>query len=281
MSEVLRAATAPARADVYAAVSSALDADLPNPRTAFFINGRFLSQPVTGVQRYAREIVRALDATLRDGVRRATIVAPADARAALPLGAIDVRRTRLGGHLWEQAVLPLVASGTLVNLCNLAPLARTRQIVCVHDANVFTFPQSYSCAFRAYYRALLPRLAKRAARVVTVSHASASDLARWLDLPASSIVVAPNGHEHALRCDPLASKLAKSFAIKRPFILTIGSRAKHKNVGLILGMAKAIDALGLDIVVVGERSSIFGDTEPNGAASAATDFAWPQFSVPL
>jgi glycosyltransferase involved in cell wall biosynthesis len=273
MSEVLRAATAPARADVYAAVSSALDADLPNPRTAFFINGRFLSQPVTGVQRYAREIVRALDATLRDGGRRATIVAPADARAALPLGAIDVRRTRLGGHLWEQAVLPLVASGTLVNLCNLAPLARTRQIVCVHDANVFTFPQSYSCAFRAYYRALLPRLAKRAARVVTVSHASASDLARWLDLPASSIVVAPNGHEHALRWDPLASKLAKSFAIKRPFILTIGSRAKHKNVGLILGMAKAIDALGLDIVVVGERSSIFGDTEPNGAASAATDLA--------
>jgi len=38
-------------------------------------------------------------------------------------------------------------------------------------------------------------------------------------------------------------------------------------------MAKAIDALGLDIVVVGERSSIFGDTEPNGAASAATDLA--------
>ena len=32
-----------------------------------YINGRFLSQRVTGVQRYAREIVIALDKLLQDG----------------------------------------------------------------------------------------------------------------------------------------------------------------------------------------------------------------------
>ncbi|RUY68367.1 glycosyltransferase family 1 protein, partial [Mesorhizobium sp. M7A.F.Ca.CA.001.05.1.1] len=30
------------------------------------INGRFLSQPTTGVQRYAREVVRALDTLLAE-----------------------------------------------------------------------------------------------------------------------------------------------------------------------------------------------------------------------
>ena len=42
----------------------------PNARRSWTINGRFLTQPVTGVQRYAREIVTALDQLIQEGGRQ-------------------------------------------------------------------------------------------------------------------------------------------------------------------------------------------------------------------
>jgi glycosyltransferase involved in cell wall biosynthesis len=45
--------------------------------------------------------------------------------------------------------------------------------------------------------------------------------------------------------------------LKRPYILLLGSSAKHKNVHVVLEQAPGLDAAGIDIVVVGAASSIF------------------------
>ena len=39
--------------------------------------------------------------------------------------------------------------------------------------------------------------------------------------------------------------------------MLLGSRARHKNAGLILGLAPALDALGLDLLVAGQAAAIF------------------------
>lgn len=227
---------------------------------AFAVNGRFLTQPVTGVQRYARNVVAALDARLGAAGRSAPLFAPPGTAdpglAAMPL--IEVGP--LSGHAWEQAVLPLRWPGRLVNLCNTAPIGHRDQIVCIHDGNVFAAPGSYSRGFRLFYSRLQRLLARRAARIATVSNTSARQLARYLSLGVEDIAVLPNGHEHALGWNPAASARAAEWATtlgERPFVLAIGSRARHKNLQLLADIAPALDAMGLSVVVAGGEASIF------------------------
>jgi hypothetical protein len=74
------------------------------------INGRFLMQPTTGVQRVAREITREIDHLVANGdvPLRVRLVCEADADIGdLNLRAMQVERTRHAhGHVWEQFVLP-------------------------------------------------------------------------------------------------------------------------------------------------------------------------------
>lgn len=218
------------------------------------INGRFLAQPMTGVQRYARGIVAALDAELADGARAAPtveILAPPGAADDLGLKAIAVRTVgRLHGHAWEQIELPRHARGGLLSLCNTGPLLHRRQIVCIHDVNTRLFPQSYSRAFRTTYRALMPALGRSAAGIATVSRYSAGELGRFGIATPDRIVLAPNGHEHALawRPEPLFGALATPVA--RTVVL-IGSPVPHKNAGLVLGLADRLARRGIGIAVVG------------------------------
>ena len=229
----------------------------------FAVNGRFLAANATGVQRYALNVVRAMEAALAARGESGLLLAPA-AAADPGLAHLPLRRLGpLSGHAWEQLTLPARWSGPLVNLGNTAPLARPEQIVCIHDANVFIAPDSYSRAFRALYGALQPAIARRAARVATVSHAAARQIANHLPLRLADIAVLPNGHEHALGWNPAAASttvmtLIDAFAAaERPFVLVLGSRARHKNLRLVTDLAPALDELGIDIVVAGGGAGIF------------------------
>ncbi|WP_454813611.1 glycosyltransferase family 4 protein [Labrys neptuniae] len=224
---------------------------------SFAINGRFFTQPVTGVQRYAREITAHLDELLNEQGGQASLYLP-DSSDVPAYRAIQTRRSqRLRGHLWEQMTLPTLDRRFLLNLCNLGPVARSRQIVCIHDANVANMPASYSLAFRAVYGTLIPLLVRRAAAITTVSHFSAGELARHLPIAREDIVVLPNGHEHVFRWNASRSSIRAKHRLERPYVFIIGSRARHKNVAMVLGLAKSLDERGIDIVVTGGQSSIF------------------------
>lgn len=224
------------------------------------INGRFLTQDLTGVQRYARNIVTAMD--MLAGSDGAVIIAPPDARE-IPLQRLrSETRGWLSGHAWEQIELPSFSRDRrLLNLCNTAPAVKGDQLVCIHDANIFATPQSYSRSFRALYHTLQPLLVRRSLRVATVSHAAARQLARYLPVRVSDIAVLPNGHEHALHWDPSLARAAPAFLETKPemrrFVLALGSRAIHKNIALLVDIAEALDEMGLDIIIAGGGDGIF------------------------
>ena len=211
----------------------------PTTPALWSINGRFLTQSQTGVQRYAGEIARAIDASLSadDALARSQrweMLLPSDCATLPSYTAINVRRSARGtGYAWEQAILPTMAKGGIVNFANLGPLAHGRQIVCLHDANVFLEPTSYSRGFRLAYRALFPLLARRARAVTTVSGFSA-DMLRTFGVTAHghAAQVIPNGHEHALRWTARSSRFDEPGAFRRPFVFALGSRAKHKQLDL-------------------------------------------------
>ena len=237
-------------------------------RSIWAINGRFVTQRTTGVQRYAREIVASLDNILSEGGDIATrrgfrLVLPPDADARLALSQIDIRPTRFGsGHFWDQFVLPWYATSGVLSLGNFGPIIARNHIVCIHDANTFIEPESYSRAFGLVYRTLLPLIGKRARRVATVSQFSADMLVKYGVCRREKIFIAPNGHEHALRWDASRAEIPLLKVLKRPYVLLLGSSAKHKNVDVVLEQAQGLDAAGIDIVVVGAASSIFSVTAP-------------------
>jgi glycosyltransferase involved in cell wall biosynthesis/GT2 family glycosyltransferase len=230
---------------------------------SFGVNGRYLTQPVTGVQRYARNVVAAMNAALSDMGTHAPIIAPPSAAdpgfSAMPL----LRAGPLAGQLWEQVVLPVRWHGRLLNLCNLAPGAKADQVVCIHDANVFVAPESYGPAFRTVYGTLQRLIARRAARITTVSADSARQIAQYLPVRVADVVVLPNGHEHTLAWDPARAQIGPSVIAgagggsERGFVLALGSRARHKNLQLLIDIAPEIAAMGLDVVVAGGGAGIF------------------------
>lgn len=227
---------------------------------SFGINGRYLTQGLTGVQRYARNIVDELDQL---GAAQGSIVfSPQGADHPQYKSLSGLNCGSMSGYAWEQIELPIAARGKrLLNLCNMAPLVKTDQIVCIHDANVFTSPDSYGAGFRAAYRSLQPLIARRALRITTVSQTSAHQIARYLPIPLPQIEVLTNGHEHVLDWKPdqaIVSSLPPITASDRPFVLAVGSVAKHKNVSLLIRIAPRLDELGINVLITGQCELVEG-----------------------
>jgi len=245
--------------------------NLPHVQHRLAINGRFLTQHLTGVQRYAREIVSALDKLLQDERLAASLTAklivPSAGAHCLDLRAINVQPTfgRVGGPIWTQCVLPALSRGVLLSLANIGPILSSNQVLCIHDVNIYLVPESYSPAFRLYYQAILPILAKRAARLVTVSNFSARMLDAFRLCPIDKITVIPNGHEHVERWQPDRSPYASRLPTSRPFVFVLGSRARHKNVQILFEIAKELDTLGLDLLVAGAPHRSFSPVEQSVA----------------
>ncbi len=244
------------------------------------INGRFLTQPMTGVQRYAHEIVCALDSLVAE---QHPLARGLDIEVLVPPGAGELRRCeavearsagRVGGHAWEQAVLPAnLGGGGLLSLCNTGPVAVTKHIVCIHDANVWNAPQSYALPFRVLYRTLLPALGRTAWGVATVSSYSRREIARRGIARYGQTFLAPNGHEHALRWKPRHSEATRA-AASRDTIVLIGSSVPHKNTGFILGMADRLGAEGFRIAVVGKPDPRVFNSQATSSQASNADVSW-------
>jgi glycosyltransferase involved in cell wall biosynthesis len=135
-------------------------------------------------------------------------------------------------------------------------------VVCIHDANTFIEPESYSRAFGLAYRTLLSLIGKQASRIATVSQFSADMLVKYRVYRREKFFIAPNGHEHVPRWAARRAEIPLLKVLKRPYVLLLGSSARHKNVNVLLAQAPGLDAAGIDIVVVSAASSIFPRTRP-------------------
>ena len=212
-----------------------------------FVNGRFFVQPVTGVQRVAREMTSALRAQYGSRLR---VVGPArsmrqEAEGVAPVGCTS-------GQIWEQVDLPRYArGGVLLNFGNTAPLLHRRQLVIIHDAGIFETPKAYSWKFRLWYRVLQGLMARGGAKIVTVSEFSKSDLVRNLGLSASRVHVVRPGSDHMGRQSADAGILARHSLHPGSFVLVVGTLAAHKNISALNILAKMLEARGVPFVIAG------------------------------
>lgn len=225
-----------------------------------FINGRFSTQRLTGVQRFACEIVKALDALIGKGIidpkHTLVLLTPSGAELQFKLSHIRVKRVGLSsGQLWEQLELPLYARrGVLLNLCNGAPILKKQQLVVVHDAAVYAVPQAYGAAFKAWYKFMLPLLGRMARHVITVSRFSRSELVRYCGYDEAKITVVAEGKEHIVAQTPDNTILQRLGIESKPFVLAVSSITPNKNLSAV---ARAIDRIGsekFDFIVAGSSN---------------------------
>ncbi len=228
---------------------------------AIAINARFLAQPMTGVQRFAREMAVAMG-RLGD---RPRLLGPADARLPDEWKAEGWRletHVSAKGQGWEQLVLPRAAGSTmLVNLANTAPLLRRRQLLVIHDAGVFATPEAYSWRFRAWYRLLHRELARRGMAIATVSEFSRGEIERHLGVPRERVAVLGEGAEHILREHTVPPPLPPG-----SYALAVGTPAAHKNLRVLGATAAMLRARGLDLVAAGGvAGGVFGEASWPGS----------------
>jgi glycosyltransferase involved in cell wall biosynthesis len=219
-----------------------------------FINGKFTLQRLTGVQRVAHEIVRALDA--RPDVTGWTLLCPPGA-VPPPLARIGVRQVGPAGwplHAWEQVVLPWAARrGLLVNLAGGAPAVARQQIAVIHDAAVFDHPQAYARAFGHWYRSLFRHLARRGDTLLTVSGFSQQRLAAALGVAPARFGRLPLGSDHLRRAAPDTQLLETHGLTATPYVLAVGSANPTKNLAALVRAWARLSAGTRRLVIAGGR----------------------------
>ena len=223
-----------------------------------YIDGRFLTQQMTGVQRFAYEISRRIKEIMGEQV---ILVCPSNLvmrDEARELNAQIIGKHK--GHVWEQFDLPRFlkkqGSPLLLCLCNVAPLFYKNKVVTIHDVAFEVFPQTFSRSFLCYYKFLIPRIVRSSRLVATVSIFSKSELIRCYKIDEKRIIVVYNAVNERFRyVEDLNLK-------KNQYFLAVSSLNYRKNFFAVL---KAFDLYSqqnasCNLYIIGDlQSRSFGD----------------------
>jgi glycosyltransferase involved in cell wall biosynthesis len=255
------------------------------------VNGRFLGRPVTGVERYAREVTRRL------GPRVRIVRAPPWAQGP-------------PGHLWEQLVLPRRVRGdpVLWSPANSGPIGLENQVVTLHDVGPIDHPEWFGGGFAGLFQQLVPRLVRRVRRVVTSSRFSRDRILEVGGLEPDRVVVVSPGVDPARFRPPSPGEIRAvrlRYELPGQYLLAVGSRSARKNLAVL---ASALSILrsrypSLGLVIAGEvthtartdhletsasETRLLGrvpDSELPGLYGAATAFVLPSlyegFGLPI
>jgi glycosyltransferase involved in cell wall biosynthesis len=192
--------------------------------SAVYINGRFLTQRMTGIQRYANEICKALT---RSGVE-IVILAPRKTREEYRLTTPVIRFGVFSGILWEQADLPLFLlrrkRPLLVNFGSPGPLFYANRIVTIHDMSFRVNPGWFSKSYYWYYRIATPVFARRSKKIITVSVFSKNEIVRMTGIDGDKISVI-----HGAVPEPFSSRSSRAPVTRVPYILSVSSLDPRKN----------------------------------------------------
>ncbi len=213
------------------------------------INGRFLSQKITGVQRYALEITKALDTLCqkhKDLVIELAIPCNVENQPDLQ----NIKTVKLGkksGILWEQTELAsyLRKSHALgLHLCNTVPCLCPQGIVCVHDITYKVNPQfittKYLFLAKIWHLFQYNVAIKKSLKVFTVSEYSKSEIINAYKINPDKICVAYNGWQHFSTTIPDDLIFEQIFPQlkKNNYYFSLATAAKNKNFPWIVQQAK-------------------------------------------
>lgn len=224
------------------------------------VNGRFLTAPITGVQRYARALLGALPDHVDGAIQ--VIVPPRrilDARDPSIVASVELDPRWQGprGHAWEQVALPALVrrlgpNVPLLSPANWGPAALRAQVPIFHDIAPQTYPEQFRRSYRVMADRLTPLLTRRSARVGVTCQTVGEDLVHHFGLSRDRLDVIPVG------VWPPFDRWPVEDLARRPsrYCVFVGAHDRRKNLSWLLEWwPRAAVELDLDLVVTTRDSA--------------------------
>ena len=233
------------------------------------INAVFIAPRMGGLDTYVRELVPELIAAAPR--TRFRIYTSPQGRAYLSdapwAGEVGYVSHPLFGTAGLKAASEMTVLGALASrgedllhsIALTAPLrSRAANVITIADTTWLSGPRSDSTTL--LWRAIVPTIARRADRLIAISHASADDIVNRLHVPRDRVDLTILGHRSGLTAAPLPEDETRRRVQlgDSPYVLMVGGRKHHKNVdGLLRGFARAREKIpGAQLVLAGNPTSI-------------------------
>ena len=155
-------------------------------------------------------------------------------------------------HLWLHVSLPFQKGELLFCPANTAPIfvpKNKKLILTLHDVAFLTYPESFSKVFQYYYQFLVPRVIKRANKIITISETSKREILRYYPYAKGKIEVIALGVDDKFKVLPDIAK--------EKIILYVGSLNLRKNFISVISAFQQLNRADYKLIVVGNFSSQF------------------------
>jgi len=221
-----------------------------------FINGRFLTQPMTGVNRYAYQLCKAMAAAGHPFV----LVCPkAPFHDSYDTNDFHIVRYGVGSsHFWEQCVLPFFFLGKrnylLMSFTGLGSILVRPKIMTIHDLAFLKNPSWYTRSYYLLYRFLTPLAVRTSRHVITVSEFSKQEILRFYPfIDEQRISVVYNAADSTVFRPSVESEVQTIDT--KPFVLAVSSIDPRKNFSRLIQAFKGIS--NCQLLIVGKYSPVF------------------------
>ena len=227
--------------------------------TEIFINGRFLTQPMTGVERYAYNMCKAM----AEQQLSFTIVCPqAPIQDCYDANGLKiVHYGRGNSHFWEQCILPFFFIGkknyVVLSFTGLGSILIRNKVMTIHDLSFLENPKWFSKAYYWWYKLMTPLAVKTSKHIITVSEFSKREIRRFYPfLKEQDITVVYNAADNNLfRPMPQVPTPTERFA------LAVSSLDPRKNFNRLIEAFQ--DIPDCKLYIVGARHRVFGENQKN------------------
>lgn len=178
------------------------------------IDGRVLAhEKITGVENHAISIIEKIKEKIDIDV------------------VIPKYKNKYYSHFWEHFILPIKARKYDILFCpsNIAPLflsKKVKLIVTLHDLSFKDFSQMYSFLFRKYYEFVVPKILKRADKILTISSFSYERITKEYSFINDKINFIYHGKNEIFSFDENIKK--------EDYILYVGSLNDTKNFSSVI-----------------------------------------------
>jgi glycosyltransferase involved in cell wall biosynthesis len=235
------------------------------------VNARFLTQPITGVQRYAME----LSVRLKNIDNSIVFVCPKNVLQHEIFNILDAKiignRT---GHLWEQIELLryLKKEDLLINLCNSAPVFHYKKVATLHDIIYALYPQSCSFLYHLHYQLLMPLILQTSLKIITVSIFSRREISRYFKYQEEKIQVIYNAVGERFT---VPIKIQNTLGNSTPYLISVAAITYHKNYSRMIEAFVNFSAkrgVNVRLLIVGERNHCYPKQHYNTISQASISF---------
>jgi glycosyltransferase involved in cell wall biosynthesis len=169
--------------------------------------------------------------------------------------------------IWEQTVLPVLASRAGLDLLHSLHYTRPYRLGCssvvtFHDMTYFLYPELHTLLRKLFFTQAIRSSARHADAIIAVSETTRRDTIRQLGVPAEKIFTAPNGVDPAFQPITDAHRLEGcrgKYNLPRDFILYLGTIEPRKNIPLLLRAYHRLAQTGspYHLVITGKRGWMY------------------------